>query len=121
MVAWLNCVTIDMIGELAFSEDFGNLSAGVLQTRLQKLFTTIKHFAFLKELLRLPKIVSKVVTAVLAAAVLGNRVKIANVGAEVSATRRARKEVGRPDFMSYMLRKSDSPHARWASCFRSQL
>lgn len=108
MVTWLNCATIDMIGELAFSEDFGSLDAGELRPELQKLFTPIKHFTFFKELFRLPAAVSRIFTAALGAFVFGGGVNVVDVGAEVSAKRKGREEVNRPDFMSYMLRERDS-------------
>ena len=103
MTTLFDCLTIDIIGDLAFGEDFGSLDAGSLQPRLQKLFTAIKQFTFVKEILRLPSFLAMTITTVLSAAMRRPGTPVNGVGADVMMKRRAKSEVERPDMVSYML------------------
>lgn len=103
MTDLFDCLTIDIIGDLAFGEDFGSLDAGSLQPRLQKLFTALKHFTFVKEILRLPSFLAMTITTVLSAAMRRRGTPVNGVGADVMMKRRAKSEVERPDMASYML------------------
>jgi cytochrome P450 len=103
MTTWLNCLTIDIIGDLSFGEDFGSLDAGDLQPRLQMLFKAIKQFTFVKEFLRLPSLLAMTFLGVMSAAVTPRGIAIKDVGADAMAKRRTRPDVERPDMVSYML------------------
>jgi hypothetical protein len=107
MTTWINCLTIDMIGDLAFSEDFGSLDAGELRPQLRTLFVSIKQFTFLKEFLRLPWLLAKIVTAGLSAVMMWRGVAVDDIGADVLSRRRTRSEQAGPDITSYMLRQVD--------------
>ena len=105
MTAWFNCLTIDIIGDLAFGEDFGSLDAGCLQPRLQELFTAIKTFTFVKEILRLPSLLAKMITTIFSAFMMRRGTAVKDVGADMMMRRRAKFEVERPDMVSYLLRQ----------------
>lgn len=105
MTTWFNCLTIDIIGDLAFGKDFGSLDAGSLQPRLQKLFTTIKQFTFVKEILRLPSLLAKTIITILSAFMMRRGTAVKDVGADVMMNRRAKSDVERPDMVSYLLRQ----------------
>jgi hypothetical protein len=111
MITWINCLTIDMIGDLAFSEDFGSLDAGQLRPQLRTLFASIKQFTFLKEFLRLPWLLAKIVVASLSAVMILRGVAVDDLGADVLAKRLTRSEQAGPDFTSYMLRLVDAKPA----------
>jgi hypothetical protein len=107
MTTWTSCLTIDLISDLAFSEDFGRLDAGALRPRLQTLFASIKQFTFLKEVLRLPWLLAKIVTAGLSAVMMW---------CGVTAKRRTGSEQAGPDFVSYMLRRVDAKGTGHVRC-----
>jgi hypothetical protein len=108
MMNLFNCLTIDLIGDLAFSEDFGSLDAGSMQPQLQMLFTKIKQFTFVKEILRLPSFLARTSLIVLSAVMTHRGPTVENVGADVMMKRHAKSEVAGPDMVSYMLRKGGS-------------
>lgn len=93
MTTLFDCLTIDIIGDLAFGEDFGSLDAGGLQPRLQKLFTALKQFTFVKEILRLPPMIARTITTVLSAVMTRRGTPVNGVGADVMMKRRAKSEV----------------------------
>jgi hypothetical protein len=105
MTNLFNCLTIDIIGDLAFSEDFGSLDAGSMQPQLQMLFTKIKQFTFVKEILRLPSFLAKTIVIVLSAVMMRRGAAVEDIGADVMMKRHAKSEVAGPDMVSYMLRK----------------
>jgi hypothetical protein len=111
MTTWTNCLTMDLIGDLAFSENFGSLDAGELRPQLQTLFVSIKQFTFLREFLRLPWLLAKIVIAGLSAVMTWCGVAVGDIGADVLAKRRTRSKQARPDFISYMLRQVDAKGA----------
>ena len=98
-----NCLTIDIIGDLAFGEDFGSLHAGSLQPRFQMLFTAMKQFTFVREFLRLPSLLAMTITTVLSAVAKRRGPAITDVGADMMVKRRARSELERPDMIFYLL------------------
>jgi hypothetical protein len=99
----INCLTVDIIGEMAFSENLGSLDAGELQPSLQSMFKTIKVFTFMKEILRLPSILVRTVTSFIPS-------RTREAGKAVSAfgdtmrDRRLASTEGKADFMSYMIK-----------------
>jgi len=106
MTTWFNCLTIDIIGDLGFGEDFGSLDAGALQPRLQSLFTAIKQFTFVKEFLRLPSLLAMMIVTFLSTVMKLRGASVNNVGKDVMVERRAKSEVEIPDMVSYMLEQS---------------
>jgi len=97
---------MDIIGDLAFGEDFGSLDAGDLQPRLQTLFTAIKQFTFVKEILRLPSLLRVIITTILSVVMMSRGPAVKDIGTEVMEKRRTKREVDRPDMASYMLKQA---------------
>ena len=102
---------MDIIGDLSFGEDFGSLDAEDLQPRLQMLFTTIKQFTFVKEILRLPSLLAMIFLGVMSAVVKRRGIAIKDVGADVMVKRRNRTDVERPDLVSCMLEHAGTKDA----------
>lgn len=103
---WLTCLTTDIIGDLAFSANFGGLDQGQLQPGLQTIFSSLKMFTFVKELLRLPRSLAKAVKMLLSVFVLERSGKVSDFGVDVAAERRV-ENVERSDFTSYMSSQDD--------------
>lgn len=103
---WVTCLTTDIIGDLAFSANFGGLDHGQLQPGLQTIFSSLKMFTFVKELLRLPLLLAKAVKMLLSVFVLERNGKVADFGVDVATKRRA-ENVQRSDFTSYMSSRDD--------------
>lgn len=116
MTAWLNFLTIDIIGDLSFSDDLGSLAAGEFDPRLQLIFASIKKSAFVKEVLRLPWLFSKVLITGLTTFMTWRGVSIGDIGADVMVKRRTKLELERPDFVSHMLKKTETKDAEYV-CF----
>lgn len=113
MMTLFNCLTIDIIGDLAFGEDFGSLDAGSLQPRFQMLFTAMKQFTFVREFLRLPSLLVMTITTVLSAVPKRRGPAITDVGADMMVKRRARSESKRPDMISYLLGQGGAKSERY--------
>jgi len=86
---------------MAFSEDLGSLDAGELQPALQSMFRTIKVFAFMKEILRLPSLLVRVLTSFIPRRTREAGENVSAFGNTMRDRRLASTEV-KPDFMSYM-------------------
>lgn len=114
MTTSFNCLTIDIIGDMAFGEEFGSLDAGRLQPRLQKLFTAMKQFTFVKEILRLPWLLRVSFTTVLSVIMMRRGLAIKDVGADVMVKRRTRSETERPDIVSYLLGQDGAKNGGYA-------
>lgn len=100
---WVNYLTADIIGDLSFGESFGGLDAGQLHPWLETVFTTLKTFTLMKEIIRLPSMLVHAAMSCIPKEMLEHRKDSVAVGAE-AAKRRMVKETNRPDFMSYILR-----------------
>ena len=101
---WINYLTVDIIGDMAFSENLGSLDAGELQPSLQAMFRVIKVFAFMKEILRLPSIFVQIATSLFPRRTLHAGKVVDEFGNSMRDRRLASSTEGRADFMSYMLR-----------------
>jgi hypothetical protein len=98
---WIDCLTVDIIGDMAFSENLGSLDAGELQPSLQSMFRTIKAFTFMKEVLRVPSIFIRIVTNFIPTRTREAGEKVSAFGNTMRDRRLASTE-GKIDFMSYM-------------------
>lgn len=101
--AWINCLTVDIIGDMAFSEDLGSLDAGELQPALQTMFETIKAFTYMKEILRLPSILVRVLTRLIPTRTREAGKVVSSFG-NLMRDRRLASIEGKQDFTSYMMK-----------------
>ncbi|KAJ8124646.1 hypothetical protein O1611_g8994 [Lasiodiplodia mahajangana] len=106
LAKWVNFLTTDVIGDLSFGESFGGLDTGKLHPWLDTLFTTLKTFTFIREILRLPPPIIKASLACIPRAMREHQQGAVAFGAE-AARRRMAQKTDRPDFMSYMMRHND--------------
>ncbi|KAH8894276.1 isotrichodermin C-15 hydroxylase [Thozetella sp. PMI_491] len=102
-VKWVNLLTTDLIGDLSFGESFGGLNSGKLHPWLEDLFTTLKTFTFIREILRLPSFIVNFAMACIPKEMLEHRKEAVSFGAE-AAHRRIARGSDKPDFMSYILK-----------------
>jgi aspirochlorine biosynthesis cytochrome P450 monooxygenase len=103
IVKWVNFLTTDLIGDLSFGETFGGLDTGKVHPWLENLFTTLKTFTFMREILRLPSFIIRLAMAFIPAGMREHRAAAVSFGAE-AAKRRIERGSDKPDFMSYLLR-----------------
>ncbi|KAI0412481.1 isotrichodermin C-15 hydroxylase [Xylaria grammica] len=106
LAKWVNFLTTDVIGDLSFGESFGGLATGTLHPWLDSLFTTLKTFTFIREILRLPSPIIKAAMACIPRAMMEHQKGAVAFGA-ASARRRMAQNTDRPDFMSYMMKHND--------------
>lgn len=104
---WVNFLTTDLIGDLSFGESFGGLEEGKLHPWLENMFTTLKTFTFMREIIRLPPFIVKAAMACIPKSMIRHRKKAVSFGAEATLRRMA-LDTDRPDFMSYILRHKGS-------------
>jgi hypothetical protein len=86
---------------MAFSENLGSLDAGELHPALQTIFSTIKVFAFMKEILRLPSILVRIMTSCIPSRTQEAGKSVTAFGNTMRDRRLASTE-GKTDFMSYL-------------------
>lgn len=86
---------------MAFGENLGSLDAGELQPSLQPMFKTIKVFAFMKEILRLPSVVVRILTSCIPNSTREAGKNVSAFG-DTMRDRRLASTEGKADFMSYM-------------------
>jgi hypothetical protein len=103
---WVNFLTTDVIGDLSFGESFGGLDTGKLHPWLETLFTTLKTFTFMREILRLPAPVINAAMACIPKKMAEHHKGAVAFGAQ-AAQRRMAQTTDRPDFMSYMLKHNE--------------
>ncbi|KAI0197645.1 isotrichodermin C-15 hydroxylase [Astrocystis sublimbata] len=108
---WLNFLTTDVIGDLSFGESFGGLDAGKLDPWLDTIFTTLKTFTFIREILRLPSFIIKAALACIPREMMEHQKAAVSVGS-AAARRRLAQNTDRPDFISYMLKNNSDGSQR---------
>lgn len=107
MMKWVNFLTTDLIGDLSFGEPFGGLSSGELHPWLDTLFTTLKTFTFMREILRLPSFLVNSAMACIPKHMMEHQKSALAFGAE-AARRRMERGSEKPDFMSFILKHSEA-------------
>lgn len=103
IVKWVNFLTTDLIGDLSFGEPFGGLATGKLHPWLETLFTTLKTFAFMREILQFPSYMIYTAMACIPKDMIAHRREATSFGAD-AAKRRIARGSDKPDFMSYILK-----------------
>ncbi|KAI0530209.1 isotrichodermin C-15 hydroxylase [Xylaria digitata] len=111
LAKWVNFLTTDVIGDLSFGESFGGLDTGRLHPWLDTLFTTLKTFTFIREILRLPSLIINAALSCIPQKMRDHQKEAVSFGAE-AARRRMAQETDRPDFMSYMMKHNDDGSKR---------
>ncbi|KAI1813901.1 isotrichodermin C-15 hydroxylase [Poronia punctata] len=106
LVKWVNFLTTDIIGDLSFGETFGGLDTHELHSWLSTMFTAVKAFTFIREVLRLPAPLIKAALKCIPKKMEEKRTNAVAFGAEAAKRRMARTS-DKPDFMSYMLRHNE--------------
>ncbi|KAI1505692.1 isotrichodermin C-15 hydroxylase [Biscogniauxia marginata] len=103
VVHWLNLLTTDIIGELAFGENFGGLQKGEVHPWLGTVFGPIKMGTLMRETRRLSPWLAKLIRPILLVGLLrGSRQDLLNFASE-AVQRRMGMGIDRPDLMSYIL------------------
>ncbi|KAI1487795.1 isotrichodermin C-15 hydroxylase [Biscogniauxia mediterranea] len=105
VVHWLNLLTTDIIGELAFGENFGGLQNGAVHPWLRSVFASIKTITLVAELRRaFPWVAQLLLGPALRWRVRGAREQLVGFADEAVRRRLAMgADTQRPDLMSYML------------------
>ncbi|KAI5924183.1 isotrichodermin C-15 hydroxylase, partial [Camillea tinctor] len=102
IVHWINLLTTDIIGELAFGENFGGLQNGALHPWLQSMFTPIKIISLVAELRRSLPFVAQLLSRVTIWWLRSSRTNLTHFAHE-TVQRRMGMGTERPDLMSYIL------------------
>lgn len=102
---WLNFLTFDIIGDLAFGEPFGCLEGSGYHPWVAAIFQSIKTGAFLRALSVYPSLAAQI-RKLLPKRLTQKRVEHYRMSKE-RVTKRIASEVARPDFMSHILRHND--------------
>lgn len=100
---WVNFLTTDLIGDLSFGESFGGLDEGKPHPWLENIFTTLKTFTFMREIIRLPRPFVNAAMACIPKSMIKHRKEALSFGAEAAARRMA-LGTDRPYFMSHILK-----------------
>ncbi|RAL14685.1 cytochrome P450 [Aspergillus homomorphus CBS 101889] len=102
---WLNFLTFDIIGDLAFGEPFGCLKSSECHPWVSMIFKSIKTGAFLRTLSVYPAL-AFVIRKLMPASLVRQRVQHYQLGKE-TLNKRLRQKTDRPDFVTYILRYND--------------
>ncbi|KAI6377235.1 hypothetical protein MCOR31_001300 [Pyricularia oryzae] len=109
MVMWYNYTTFDLLGALAFDQDFGCLESGELHPWVVNVFRSLKNGYLQRMLNRFPYPLNKLAFDYYSNATLSQARKDEFGFAVASAKKRMARGVdeGKHDFMSYMLKNND--------------
>jgi cytochrome P450 len=102
---WLNFLTFDITGDLAFGEPFGCLRDAENHLWVAMIFQSIKTGTFLRALSVYP-LLAQGVRKIMPARLIQKRVQHYQMSKE-RVNRRLAIETSRPDFISYILRHND--------------
>ncbi|KJK60354.1 Cytochrome P450 [Aspergillus parasiticus SU-1] len=105
MEEWLNFLTFDIIGDLAFGEPFGCLQNSEYHPWVATIFKSIKTGAILRALNIYP-ILLGLIRRFLPKSLVQKRIAHYQMSKD-RVTRRLRTETSRPDFISYILKYND--------------
>lgn len=99
---WLNFLTFDIVGDLAFGEPFGCLRDSNYHPWVATIFQSIKTGAYLRSLSVYPRL-AKAVRSILPKQVVRKRVQHYQMSKE-KVVHRLAAQTQRPDFISHILR-----------------
>ncbi|KAJ5928246.1 hypothetical protein N7466_007202 [Penicillium verhagenii] len=105
LVHWLNFLTFDIIGDLAFGEPFGCLENSEHHPWVATMFKSIKTGAFLRALSIYP-LVAMFIRQAMPKSLIRKRLEHYQLSKE-RVDRRLATSTSRPDFISYILRYND--------------
>ncbi|KAJ5413640.1 hypothetical protein N7509_000267 [Penicillium cosmopolitanum] len=105
LVRWLNFLTFDIIGDLAFGEPFGCLKDSEYHPWVSTMFQSIKTGAFLRALSIYP-ILAFLIRKAMPKRLIQKRIQHYQLSKE-RVNRRLEMNTSRPDFISYILRYND--------------
>jgi len=103
---WYNFTTFDLIGDLAFGENFGCVDTGELNSWIQTIFDIFEVGSWITESKHYP-IIGKLVYFMIPKALVEKFPTHKKMAAD-KATRRMDKDTDRPDFMSYIMKNNDT-------------
>ena len=104
--SWYNFTTFDLIGDLAFDENFSCVKDGVLNPWIQLIFTMLGRAAYISEARQYP-LLGALLFALIPKSMTTQFAAHKQLSADKAARRIARK-TDRPDFMSYILKQNDT-------------
>ncbi|KAL8387040.1 hypothetical protein RB595_010202 [Gaeumannomyces hyphopodioides] len=109
MLMWYNYTTFDLLGSLAFDQDFGCLDSGELHPWVANVFRSIKDGFLQRTLSRFPHPLNRLAYRYWTDSALVQARKAEFGFAVASAKKRLARGVdeGKHDFMSYMLKHND--------------
>ncbi|GAB1211244.1 hypothetical protein ATERTT37_000357 [Aspergillus terreus] len=105
LLHWLNYLTFDIVGDLAFGEPFGCLKDSAYHPWVAILFQSIKTGALLRALTIYPTL-AKIIRYFMPKSLLRKRADHYRLSKEM-VTRRLDMDTTRPDFISYILKYND--------------
>ncbi|KAE8390154.1 cytochrome P450 [Aspergillus alliaceus] len=106
-VQWFTYLTTDIIGELAFGENFDEFRKVQMFPWFENLHWTVKSFAFFRELSRYPRVITYTMMFFMTPrSRLFSQWNAIDFGKEL-AGKRMKRGADQVDFMSYILRHND--------------
>lgn len=106
IMRWFNLTTFDLIGDLAFGKPFGCLESGIYNPWVNMLFDTAR-FGTMGQAFRRYPLLGSLKSWVVPAKLGRNFVEHGQLSERTAMERIERGNVGRDDFMDYILRHND--------------
>ena len=100
--SWLNFITRDIIGDIAFGEPFYYVKAGIVHPWVKIMFSSLRDIVFLAALGHLPTSIFNIIVTILGSFMLGDLKQNAELSIKRVAARVA-QGTERKDFMSPIL------------------